>query len=121
MIQIAGTSAGDFSVLNVLGNADVNGNVAPVFLNGFLPAVGDSFTFLNYSSITGGFSQILNQVFNHGTEQWFIVYRSNNAILTVAAANVPVPDYGPTFLLLAFALLGLVLCRCRTSSACREF
>jgi autotransporter-associated beta strand protein len=114
MIQIAGTSAGDFSVLNVLGNANLNGNLAPVLLNGFVPAVGDSFTFLNYASLTGAtsvFSQILNQVFNHGTEQWSVIYDHKHAILTVEAHTPGVPDQGSTFLLLTMGLLGLVTYR----------
>jgi len=111
MIQIAGTSAGDFSVLNVLGNANLNGNLAPVLLNGFIPAVGDSFIFLNYASFTGGFSQILNQVFNHGAEQWSVTYLNTNAILTVEAHTPGVPDEGSTFLLLTLGLLGLVVYR----------
>jgi autotransporter-associated beta strand protein len=110
MIQIAGTSAGDFSVLNVLDNANLNGNLAPVLLNGFVPAVGDSFVFLNYASFTGPFSQILNQVFNHGTEQWSVIYQNTNAILSVEA-HTPVPDQGSTFLLLTLGLLGLVTCQ----------
>jgi hypothetical protein len=111
MIQIAGTSAGDFSVLNVLGSANLNGNLAPVLLNGFVPAIGDSFIFLNYGSLTGEFSQILNQVFNHGTAQWSIIYQNNNAILRVEPHTPGVPDQGSTFLLLVLGLLGLVTYR----------
>jgi uncharacterized protein with beta-barrel porin domain len=111
MIQIAGMNTGDFSVLNVLGNANLNGNLAPVLLNGFVPDIGQSFTFLNYASFTGGFSQILNQIFNHGTEQWSVTYQNNNAILTVEAHTPGVPDQGSTFLLLTLGLLGLVTFR----------
>jgi autotransporter-associated beta strand protein len=49
MIQIAGASAGQFSVLDVMGNANLNGFLDPVLLNGFVPTIGDSFTFLNYA------------------------------------------------------------------------
>ena len=104
MIQIANSS--QFSVLNVLGNANLNGNLNPVLLNGFVPAIGESFTFLNYASLTGFFSHIENQVFNHGTEQWSIIYENNNAILTVVPNTIP--DQGSTFLLLTLGLLGLV-------------
>ncbi len=48
MVQIAGESAGQFSVLNVLGTTDLNGTLDPVLLNGFIPMIGDSFVFLNY-------------------------------------------------------------------------
>jgi hypothetical protein len=58
MIQIAGMSPDQFSVLNVLGNDNLNGFLDPVLLNGFVPTIGDSFTFLNYASLTGEFSTL---------------------------------------------------------------
>jgi hypothetical protein len=58
MIQIAGTSSGEFSVLNVLGSANLNGFLDPTLLNGFVPTLGDSFVFLNYGSFTGEFAHI---------------------------------------------------------------
>ncbi len=115
MIQIAGTTAGDFSVLNVLGNANLNGYLDPVLLNGFVPTIGDSFVFLDYASLTGAFSQIQNQVFNHGTEQWSVIYQNNDAILTVGPNTIP--DQGSTFLLLTLGLLGLVTYRRQLSAA----
>ena len=71
--------------------------------------IGDSFTFLNYASFTGGFSRILHQVFNNGTEQWSVIYQNNDAILTVEPNTIP--DGGSTFLLLTLGLLGLVTYR----------
>jgi autotransporter-associated beta strand protein len=109
MIQIAGASAGDLSVLNVLGNANLNGFLDPVLLNGFVPSIGDSFTFLTYESFTGEFSRILHQVFNDGTLQWSVIYQNNNAILTVGPNTIP--DQGSTLLLLTLSLLGLVTYR----------
>jgi autotransporter-associated beta strand protein len=106
MIQIAGANAGQFSVLDVLGNANLNGYLDPVLLNGFVPTIGESFIFLNYASLTGGFSRIQNQVFNHGTEQWSVIYQNNDAILTVGPNTIP--DQGSTFLLLTLGLLALV-------------
>jgi autotransporter-associated beta strand protein len=111
MIQIAGTNTGDFSLLNVLGNANLNGFLDPVLLNGLVPTIGDSFVFLKYASLTGGGFQILNPVFNHGTEQWSVAYLRNRAILTVEQHTPGVPDQGSTFLLLTLGLLGLVTCR----------
>jgi VPDSG-CTERM motif len=109
MIQIAGDGTGEFSVLNVLGSANLNGNLAPVLLNGFVPSIGDSFTFLNFASFTGEFSHILHPVFNNGTEQWSVIYQNNNAMLTVGPNTIP--DQGSTFLLLTLGLLGLVTYR----------
>jgi autotransporter-associated beta strand protein len=108
MIQIAGTNAGDFSVLNVLGNANLNGYLDPVLLNGFVPMIGDSFTFLNYASFTGEFSHIKHRVFDNGLLQWSVIYEANHAILTV---EQHVPDQGSTLLLLTLGLLGLVTYR----------
>jgi autotransporter-associated beta strand protein len=108
MIQIAGTNAGDLSVLNVLGNANLNGFLDPVLLNGFVPTIGDSFIFLNYASLTGAFSHIQHQVFDNGMLEWSVTYELNHAILTVEQHT---PDQGSTFLLLTLGLLGLLAYR----------
>jgi hypothetical protein len=108
MIQIAGANSGDFSVLNVLGNANLNGYLDPVLLNGFVPTIGETFTFLDYASLSGEFSRIKHRVFDNGLLQWSVVYEDNHAILTVERF---VPDQGSTFLLLTLGLLGLVTYR----------
>jgi autotransporter-associated beta strand protein len=105
LINIAGESAGEFSLLDILGNADLNGTLRPVLLADFIPAIGESFVFLDYASLSGAFSNIGNAVFNNGTERWLITYQDTNAILT-ATRNVP--DHAPTLLLLTLSLLGLV-------------
>jgi autotransporter-associated beta strand protein len=108
MIQIAGASPDQFSVLNVLGSANLNGFLDPTLLNGFVPTLGDSFIFLNYASLTGEFSGIRNRVFDDGMLQWSIIYEANHAILTV---EQHVPDPGSTLLLLTLGLLSLVMYR----------
>jgi hypothetical protein len=109
MIQIADTNTGQFSVLDVMGNANLNGYLNPVLLNGFVPTIGDSFIFLNYASLTGGFSRIQNQVFDNGMLQWSVTYQKTYAILTVGPNTIT--DQGSTFLLLTLGLLGLVTFR----------
>lgn len=108
MIQIAGTNTGDFSVLNVLGSASLNGLLDPVLLNGFVPSVGDSFIFLNCASLTGEFSHITHRLFDKGMLQWSVIYENNHATLTV---EQHVPDRSSTFLLLMLGLLSLVTYR----------
>src|SRR5206468_3033155 len=53
VIDIAGANAGQFSVLNIFGTASLSGLLDPVLLNGFVPTIGESFTFLNYGAVTG--------------------------------------------------------------------
>jgi len=82
-IQIAGADPGQVSVLNVLGNANLNGSLDPELVNGFVPDVGQSFTILGYASVTGSFSHIQNQVFDNGRKRWSLVYQPTGAVLTV--------------------------------------
>jgi autotransporter-associated beta strand protein len=110
MIQIAGMNAGEFSVLDVLGTANLSGLLNPVLLSGFVPTVGETFTFLNYGAVNGTLS-IFNPNIDNLPEHWEISYFPTHAILSVVAGNVSVPDQGSTFLLLALGLLGLVTFR----------
>ena len=84
------------------------GFLDPVLLNGFVPTIVQTFTFLNYASLTGEFSRINHRVFDNGLLQWSVIYEANHAILTVEQHT---PDQGSTFLLLTLGLLGLVMYR----------
>ena len=108
LIDIAGPNAGQFSVLDVLGNANLNPNalLLPLLQDGFVPTVGESFTFMDYSALTGTFS-IFDRNIDNAMEHWNVTYQSGNATLTVAPGNVAVPDGGSTLLLLTLSLLGL--------------
>ena len=92
--------------------AQESGPLLPVHLNGFVPTVGESFTFMNYSAPTGIFF-IFDRNIDNAMEHWDVTYQSNSAILTVAFGNVSVPDRGSTLLLLTLSLLGLLLCQCQ--------
>ena len=72
--------------------------------------VGESFTFMDYSALTGTFF-IRDRNIDNAMEHWNVTYQPNNAILTVALGNVPVPDRGSTFVLLTLSLLGLTAFR----------
>ena len=110
MIQIAGATTGEFSVLNVLGTANLSGQLDPTLLSGFLPTIGESFTFLNYGAVNGTLF-IFDRNIDNLPEHWEVSYFPTFAVLTVAAGNVSVPDQGSTLLLLALSLLGLVTYR----------
>ena len=107
LIDIAGTNAGQFSVLDVLGNANLNGYLDPVLLNGFIPTVGESFAFLLYGSHTGSLF-IHDPNIDDVLEHWILTYEPGEAILTVASGNVSVPEQAPAFMLLTLSLLALV-------------
>ena len=92
------------------GNCNLSGQLNPVLLNGFLPTVGETFTFLNYGAVNGTLF-IFNPNIDNLPEHWVISYFPTYAILAVVAGNVSVPDQGSTFLLLGLGLLGLVTYR----------
>ena len=104
-------SATIFSEGEVSFFSSSKGGTAQIELLTGAVAIGDSFVFLKYASVTDGGFQILNPVFNHGTEQWSVAYLRNRAILTVEQHAPGVPDQGSTFLLLTLGLLGLVTYR----------
>src|SRR5205823_11215889 len=100
LIDIAGLNDGEFSVLNVLGTANLSGLLDPVLLNGFVPTIGESFTFLDYGAVTGTLG-IFDRNIDSVAEHWEVSYLPTSAMLTVVAGNVSVPDrHGSTFLLL---------------------
>ncbi len=104
LINIAGASPGQFGVLNVLGTANLSGLLNPVLPNGFIPSIGDEFTFLNYASFSGTL-RIRHPAFDNNMERWVVTYQANDAVLT---ATKNVPDHGSTFLLLTLGLLGVL-------------
>jgi len=59
VIDLAGAAAGQYSVLEVSGNAAPGGAVDFVATGGFHPASGEEFTFLLFGTESGSFSQSL--------------------------------------------------------------
>jgi autotransporter-associated beta strand protein len=87
-IQIGGGNPGQVSVLDVQGNANLNGFFDPVLVNGFAPEIGQSFTFLNYASFTG-FFHIRTPVFDHGRKRWLLAFNPTGAVLTAVENHRP--------------------------------
>ena len=83
----------------------MNSFLDPVLLNGFIPSIGEEFTFFEYGSLSGTFKLQNGGIFNNGMERCVVTYQANDAVLT---ATKNVPDQGSTFVLLLFGLLGLV-------------
>jgi autotransporter-associated beta strand protein len=108
LINIAGVGTDQFSLLNVLGTAELDGRLNPVLLDGFIPAVGDSFTFLNYASVSGSLFTPDRNI-DGLMEHWLVTYFPDHAVLSVAAGNVSLPDRGSAVLLFACALSSVAL------------
>ena len=58
VIDLGGTGAGQLGVLDVAGNASLNGTLDFTAINGFTPVAGDDFTFLNFGTESGSFRTI---------------------------------------------------------------
>jgi len=110
MIQIARANAGQFSVLDVLGTDNLSGLLNPDLLNGFVPTVGETFTFLQYGAVNGTLF-MFNRNIDNLPVHWELSYFPTFAVMTVAAGNVPVPDQASTLLLLMLGLSALLMCR----------
>jgi hypothetical protein len=93
-----------------LGSASLSGLLDPVLQNGFVPTVGESFTFLEYGSHSGSLF-IHDRNIDGAMEHWVVAYQSGEAILTVAPGNVSVPDRGSTLLLLTLGLVAVAIFR----------
>jgi hypothetical protein len=78
--------------------------------NGFVPTIGDSFTFLNAGVVNGTLS-IFDPNIDDLPQHWEVSFFPTFAVLTVAPGNVSVPDQGSTFVLLMLGLLGVVMYR----------
>ncbi|MGA8029272.1 MAG: hypothetical protein WB992_19195, partial [Bryobacteraceae bacterium] len=75
-VSIGGNTAGaQYDQLNVSSTAGVNG---------FVPAVGSTFTILNASSLSGTFSTVTGTSIN-SSEHFTVTYNGNDVVLTVVA------------------------------------
>ena len=63
----------------MLGTVNLSGLLKPILLNGFVPTVGESFTFLNYGAVSGTLS-IFNPNVDNLSEHWEFSYFSTHAV-----------------------------------------
>ncbi len=98
LIELAGLTSGQFDYLDVNGTASLGGTLDIAFLNGFHPAVGDTFHIMDFNSRTGDFDSI--QVLGASGYQFLPEYTSGG--LTLLTQAVPEPST------IVMAVVGLV-------------
>jgi MYXO-CTERM domain-containing protein len=106
-IEIAGSGAGSFDQLFVTGDADLTDAVVNFqFIDGFLPAVGDSFSWLEAAGFAAGLDTLtVSLTSDAGTVEGSI----NNLGRLVIASVTPVPEPGTWALWMGgLAALGFV-------------
>jgi hypothetical protein len=78
------SSAGSFGTMSISGNATLGGTVGVLWLNGFVPASGNSFTVLNYGSYNGIFT---NVSVPPSAAVWVTNYGPTSFTMAVASIN----------------------------------
>ncbi|HUI43238.1 MAG TPA: hypothetical protein VL523_14845, partial [Terriglobia bacterium] len=79
--DISGTIAGSqYGQLRVSSGANVSGTLNITLLNGFVPAVGNTFQILKCSSLKGTFTTVNGTSIN-SNEHFTVQYNSNNVTL----------------------------------------
>lgn len=92
-VELGGLTAGtQYDVLDVAGTATLGGTLNVSLLPGFTPTMGDSFTVLSASNVTGTFSEIVGP--NVGGSPWKATYTSNSVLLSLGDP-IPPPPPGP--------------------------
>lgn len=127
-IDLGGTAAGQFGVLDVSGSAALNGTLDFTAVNGFTPGAGDDFTFLLFGSESGDFSNVVftnwscptqdtcTDVFGAGTLTLEIAGTTTGGGGGSGGGGTPTPEPG-SVLLLGIGLAGLAALRKRSKSA----
>jgi fibronectin-binding autotransporter adhesin len=88
-IAIGGKTAGtQFDQFNVTKTAALSGTLNLSLINGFVPAIGDTFIILNASSVAGTFSKV-NGVAINASEHFQVTFNANDVVLTVVAGAAP--------------------------------
>jgi hypothetical protein len=77
------SSAGNYGTMSIAGNAELGGTLGVLWLNGFVPAYGNSFTLLTYGSYTGSFSALSLPSAAH----WQVTYGLTSFSVAIAGIN----------------------------------
>jgi hypothetical protein len=108
IIDLGGTGSGQFGVLSITGLANLDGTVDFTTVNGFAPAIGDDFTFLLASSISGDFANlVLTNWSCPANATCTLDFAPGSVTLDIDAVSAaPTPEPG-TLLLVGAGMLGI--------------
>lgn len=86
-VAIEGTQAGtQYSQLAVANGVSLNGTLNINLINGFVPAIGDLFTIVTGSAVSGQFATVNGLTINSG-EHFEVGYTANSVTLTVVSGS----------------------------------
>jgi hypothetical protein len=106
-------------VINVTRSALLAGTLDVILKAGFNPAVGSTFTFLNFTpgELSGVFANIENDIFNGGTEKWVLDYENGGGYVELIAESTGQVPEPATLLVLIPGLLERFSGRCRAGTS----
>src|SRR4029077_18791780 len=82
-VSIGGQTIGtQLSQLQITGTASLGGTLTAAVVNGFTPTVGQAFTILTASSVSGTFTN--STIAINGSEHFVVSYTATSVVLTVA-------------------------------------
>ena len=83
-ISVGGTTSGKFGALSVSNGVSLGGTLSIKLINGFLPAIGSSFTIVAGSAVSGQFATLKGTSINGG-EHFQVNYSPTAVTLTVVS------------------------------------
>ena len=97
-------TANSNDLLNVTGSATLDGTLSVSLLNGYIPSFGDTFTILNYGSLTTSNTNVFSNIDFTNSNFSVNVFKSGTS-LKLRFAQVPSPE---SVAVMAGGLLGMV-------------
>ena len=88
-VKLGGTAAGQFDSASASGAVTLGSALNVTLINGYTPAIGDSFTILSAASVTGTFSTSNLPALPAGSG-WKITYNPASVVLSVVSVASPV-------------------------------
>ena len=96
-VKIGGTAAGQFDTLTATGAVTLAGTLNGSLVNGFTPVLGNTFTIITASSVSGTFASNNLPAISAGLG-WKVTYSPTTVVLSVVSVSTPVASLNPSTL-----------------------